>query len=80
MAVNQDLLSNTKHVQEQQGAITLTLFRPPRDIDKTTTTKGWRFVLMLSWASRHIGVSRQGHHGTPMPEDCAEKESVHPEE
>ena len=36
MAVNQKLLSNTKHIQEQTGAITLTLFGPPRDIYKTT--------------------------------------------
>ena len=36
MTVNQELLSNTKHVQEQKGAITLTLIAPPRDIDKTT--------------------------------------------
>ena len=36
MTVNQELLSNTKHVQEQKGAITLTLFGKPRDIDKTT--------------------------------------------
>ena len=36
MTVNQELLSYTKHVQEQKGAITLTLFGPPRDIDKTT--------------------------------------------
>ena len=36
MTVNQELLSNTIHVQEQKGAITQTLFGPPRDIDKTT--------------------------------------------
>ena len=59
MTVDQELLSNTKHVQEQKGAITLVLFGPPRDT--STTTKSWRYALMPPWASRHIGGSRQGH-------------------
>ena len=65
MTVNQELLSNTKPVQEQKGAITLTSFwttttRHGQD-HTPTTTKGWRFAWMPSWASRHIGGSRQGH-------------------
>ena len=58
MTVNQELLSQTKHVQEQKGAITLTLFGPPRDTDKITLRqpqKGWRFDLMIHRASKHIG-------------------------
>ena len=47
MTVNQELLSNTKQVRKQKGAVTLTLFGPPRDIDKTTLQqpqKGWCFL------------------------------------
>ena len=47
MTVNQELLSNTKHVQEQKGAITLTLFGPPRDIDKTPLQQPQRVALCL---------------------------------
>ena len=63
--LKQELLLDTKHAQEQKGAITLTMFgRPPQDIDQTTLQqpqKGRRFALMPPWASGHIGGSRQGH-------------------
>ena len=58
--VDLELLSNTKNVQEQKVAITLTLFGPPRDTPTTTERVG-AFVLIPPWASRRIGRSRQGH-------------------
>ena len=53
MTVNQELLSNTKHVQEQKGAITLTLFGPPRDIDKTTLQQPHRVGALLVGGPQH---------------------------
>ena len=67
MTMNQELLLDTKHVQEQCSEVTLNMFGSvhERDIDKTTVQqpqkKVWRFALMPPWASRHIGGSRQGH-------------------
>ena len=70
MTVNQELLSNTKHVQEQKGAITLTLFGPPRDIDKTTLQQPRRDGALPVCHPVHQGTSvgpRKDTHGTPMP-------------
>ena len=36
MTVNQELKEDTKHVQKQCSEILLSLFGPPRDIDKST--------------------------------------------
>ena len=58
MTVDQELSSDTKHVQEQKGAITLTLIAPPRDIDKTTLQQPQR-VGALPWC-------HPGHQGTSV--------------
>ena len=39
MTVNQELLSNTRHGREKNGAITLTLIGPPRDIDNAAVSQ-----------------------------------------
>ena len=69
VTVNQELLPDTKHVQEQKCAIMLTLFgRPPRDIDKTTLQQPQRVGALLCCHPRHQSTSVgpcKNTHGTP---------------
>ena len=65
MTVSQEMLSNTRHAQEQKGAITLTLFGPPRDIDKTTLQQPQRAGDPANQGTS-VGHGKDTH-GTPMP-------------
>ena len=71
MTVNEELMSNTKHVQVQKGAITLTLFLgPPRDIEKTTLQQPQRVGALPWFYPGHQGTSvgpSKDTNGTPMP-------------
>ena len=71
VTVNQELLLSTKHVQEQCSEITLTLFGPPRDIDKTTLQQPQKGLAVCLDATLGIKASvgpGKDTHGTPMPE------------
>ena len=72
MTVNQELLSNTKHVQEQKGAITLVWKTTTTDTDKTTLQQPQKRVgASSSCHPGHQGTSvgpGKDTHDTPMPE------------
>ena len=66
MTVHQQLLLDTKHVQEERSAVTLNMLgsvhkRHRCDDTQTSAKRVWRSALVPLWASRHIGGSRQGH-------------------
>ena len=72
MTVNQELLLDTKHVQEQCSEITLHMFGPPRDVEKTTLQQPQKRLALCLDATLGIKAHRWGPSkdtlGTPMPE------------